>query len=73
MWKKDGHKEKMREILNKKWLIVLPNGNEIIVNDLTKWCSKNNIPRGTLYTSYHKNRPSLSGYWLKNVKENINE
>ena len=73
LWKREGHKDKVRKKLNKQWVVICPNGEKIITNDLTEWCKKEGVNRYTLYTSKYNDRPSINGYWLKKYEGRNNE
>ena len=37
------HREKLTKILSKDWIVIYPNGQEIKINNLSKFCRENNL------------------------------
>ena len=37
------HREKLNNILSKKWIIIYPNGKQISIKNLSKFCKENNL------------------------------
>jgi hypothetical protein len=63
----DQTRKKIAEARNKKWILVLPCGSEIVIDNLEEYCKTNNLSKVVLWRTSRENskNKTYKGYKLK--------
>lgn len=57
---------KVSDSISRKWLIITPDGQEILVKNMADFCRQNNLHRGSMSQLAKYNKP-YKGYYCKKV------
>ena len=65
----ESQKQKISNTLSKEWIIIYPNGKEVLIKNLTKFCKENNLFQSNMIKVSQGKQSHHKGFTCRPVKD----